>query len=192
MPAAATAEARGDAGGPGGHSSELGRRFVAGDPEALRELYERFAGPVFTVVMSRLSERALAEEAVQDVFVKAWRFASTFDPQREAGPWLYQIARRTAADMARRERRRPTTTALPPSLAAEETGQQIDPWEAWEIRRALQQLTTIDRELLRLAHHSGLTHIQIGHRLCMPVGTVKSRLHRAHRRLAGLLGHLRA
>jgi len=170
---------------------ELGRRLVAGDPEALRELYERFATSVFTVAMSRLRDQALAEEAVQEVFVKAWRAAARFDPRRRPGPWLYQIARRTAADLARHERRRPVTTALSPSAADQDTTSLVDVWEAQEVRRALQRLTAAERELLHLTHHIGLTHVQIARRLSMPLGTVKSHIHRAHRRLAVLLAHLR-
>ena len=63
-------------------------------------------------------------------------------------------------------------------------------WEAFEVRAALDQLPSDEREVVRLAHFEGLTHSEIADRLDVPVGTVKSRSFRAHRRLAGLLAHL--
>jgi RNA polymerase sigma-70 factor, ECF subfamily len=170
----------------------LGRRFAAGDVGAIAELYDRYAGPVFTVTLSRLGgDRQLAEEAVQDVFVKAWRAAASFDPERPLSPWLYEIARRSAADIARRESRRPSTTQLPPTAPAP-TDDDLDAWEAWEVRRALAELSGDELELIRLTHFVGLSQSQIAERLAMPIGTVKSRVHRAHRRLAARLAHLRS
>jgi len=171
---------------------ELGRRFSSGDVGAVAELYDRFAGPIYTVALSRLGDRELAQEAVQDVFVKAWRAAATFDPERALSPWLYEIARHSAADIARREHRRPTTTRLSAAAPADEGPTLGDAWEAWEVRRALAELPADELELVRLTHFIGLTRSEIAERLDMPIGTVKSRMHRAHRRLAERLAHLRA
>jgi RNA polymerase sigma-70 factor (ECF subfamily) len=172
---------------------ELGRRFATGDIGAVGELYDRFAGSIYTVALSRLGgDRQLAEEAVQDVFVKAWRAAATFDPERPLSPWLYEIARHSAADIARREQRRPTTTRLSAAAPADEGPTLGDAWEAWEVRRALAELPTDELELVRLTHFLGLTRSEIAERLGLPIGTVKSRVHRAHRRLAERLAHLKA
>jgi len=170
----------------------LGWRFAAGDLGAVAELYDRFAGPIYTVALSRLGDRQLAEEAVQDVFVKAWRAAATFDPERALSPWLYEIARRSAADIVRRERRRPTTTRLSTAVPADDGPTLGDAWEAWEVRRALAELPPDELELVRLTHFVGLTRSEIAERLGLPIGTVKSRMHRAHRRLAERLAHLKA
>jgi RNA polymerase sigma-70 factor (ECF subfamily) len=178
-----------EAGPADGHDGDLARRFAAGDPEALRELFDRYAGAVLTVALSRLRHRDLAEEAVQDTFVKAWRAAARFDPRRALRPWLYAIARRSAADIARRERRRPATDLLPAATPAPEA--PGDPWEAWQVRMALDDLPAGERELLRLTHFVGLTQSEVAAHLGLPLGTVKSRVHRAHRRLAARLAHLR-
>ncbi len=170
---------------------ELARRFATGDAESMRALYARYAGPIYTVAISRLSDRHLAEEAVQATFVKAWRARATFDSARGLSPWLYAIARRAAADIDRRERRRPRTTTLPATVPADEVITLGAAWEAWQVRCALRDLPGDERELVRLTHFVGLTQAQIADQLGMPLGTVKSRLHRAHRRLAERLVHLR-
>jgi RNA polymerase sigma-70 factor, ECF subfamily len=176
----------------GAHSDrELAQRFAAGDPNVMRDVYARFSGPVLTVAMSRLADRRLAEETVQETFVKAWRNAATFDPSRELSAWLYQIARRTAVDIHRRESRRPVTTTsglIEPSVDEDLTF--VDAWERWEVRRALDELPREEYELLRLTHYVRLSQSEIAARLGVPIGTVKSRLHRSHRRLAARLSHL--
>lgn len=126
--------------------------------------------------------------------MKAWRAATSFDPGRDLGPWLATIARRTAIDLHRREARR-ATSALDQEV---ERPADIDvaagvsrSSELWEVRRAVDDLPPDEREVVRLQHLEGLTHPEVADRLRIPTGTVKSRSHRAHQRLAGRLGHLR-
>lgn len=170
---------------------DLARRFATGDAEVMRDVYARFSGPVYTVAISRLGDRRLAEEAVQDAFVKAWRAADRFDPERALSPWLYEIARRAAEDIARRERRHPATIGLAATVPIGEGMTMSDAWEAWQVRLALGELPEEERELVRLTHYVGLTQAQIADKLGIPLGTVKSRVYRAHRRLAEQLAHLR-
>lgn len=172
-------------------SSGLMRRFAGGDPEAVREIYVDYGRAVYTVAYSALGDRSLAEEAVQQTFLQAWRAAGQFDPSREPGPWLYAIARRVAVDLYRRERRHQgrqpleaetDVVALPASF--EQT------WEVWEVRNALERMPSDLRDVIEATHYLGLTHAETAQKLGVPVGTVKSRSHRAHRRLAGMLSHL--
>ena len=132
----------------------------------------------------------LTNEVVQETFLTAWRVASTFDASRDLAPWPYTIARRTAIDTLRRKRR-PTTGGQSPEVevaidapAFETTFQQF------QVRRALDDLPDGEREVVRLSHLVGLSHPEITDRLGVPVGTVKSRSARAHRRLAAALSHL--
>jgi RNA polymerase sigma factor (sigma-70 family) len=169
--------------------------FAAGDPDAVRALYRAYGRLVYAVAYKLLGDQGLAEEATQQAFVQAWRAAGSYDPAREVGPWLATIARRAAIDVHRREARRrhgslddadpadPALISLPPSVE--------QAYDVWEVRRALNALDPDDAELVRLQHFDGLTHAQIAARLGVPMGTVKSRSFRVHRRLAGLLGHLR-
>jgi RNA polymerase sigma-70 factor (ECF subfamily) len=122
--------------------------------------------------------------------LKAWRAAPSFDPSRELAPWLYTIARRVAIDIYRREQRVPVSgleddDVVVVPLSFERT------WEAWEVRSALEKLPADEREVVRLSHLVGMSHREIAERLQVPIGTVKSRSARAHRRLADLLQHVR-
>ncbi|MEM8620357.1 MAG: RNA polymerase sigma factor [Actinomycetota bacterium] len=170
--------------------SDLVGRFCAGDEDAVREVYERYAGAVSTVARSVVGSGALADEVVQETFVKAWRAASTFDANRDLAPWLYTIARRTAIDTLRRERRPTTGGHVPEVEVAIEAPAFETTFQQFEVRRALDDLPDGEREVVRLSHLVGLSHPEIAERLGVPVGTVKSRSARAHRRLAAVLAHL--
>lgn len=166
------------------------RRMAAGDSSAVTDLYGMFGRPVFAVCYRALGDRALAEEATQQAFFQAWRAAASFDPAREPGPWLYAIARRAAVDIYRKERRHrserlddPDMVALPPSFEGM--------WEAWEVRRAVDRLSPEERAVVKLTFLQGYTQEETARELGVPLGTVKSRTHRAYRRLATLLAHLR-
>ena len=171
-------------------------RFRAGDPDAVRVVYREFGRLVFAVAYRALGSRELAEDATQQTFVKAWRSAASFDPSRELGPWLATIARRTAIDVHRQEARRraerlsdmtagtePSVVSLPPGVERA--------YDVWAVREAIASLPPEEQDVVRLQHVEELSHGEIAERLAVPVGTVKSRSFRAHRRLAARLGHLR-
>jgi RNA polymerase sigma factor (sigma-70 family) len=173
---------------------ELARGLRDGDDAAVRALYERFGGLVFTIAYQTLRDRQRAEEATQQTFLQAWRNADRFEPGRDFAPWLATIARRAAIDILRREQRRPagslesadpgdsSLVALPPSAERVEA--------IWSVRAAIESLEPDEREIVRLQHLEGYTHAEIAETLGIAVGTVKSRSHRAHRRLANRLAHL--
>lgn len=164
--------------------------FCAGDTHALGAVYDHYSGAVWAVTMSVLRDRQLAEDAAQEAFMRAWRGASSFDPTRSLSPWLMTIARRTALDIHRREFR-PTRGDHAPEQEVPINLPGIErAWETWEIKLALDQLPEEERQVVGLAHFNGMSHPQIAERLGVPVGTVKSRSFRAHKRLAVLLAHL--
>ena len=165
------------------------RRFQRGEPDAVRALYRAYSRPVFTVAFRALGDRSLAEEAVQVTFTKAWQAADRFDGSRGIAPWLYTIARRVAVDLYRRERRHESSeldrdiAIMPPSFEGM--------WEAWEVRVALDKLPADEQAIIAATHYRQLTMTETAKELGIPVGTVKSRSHRAYRRLAEKLAHLR-
>lgn len=167
------------------HERSLLEEFRSGDPQAVRGLYERYGGSVYAVAYRMLGDPGLAEEATQLTFIKAWRSAAQLDLSRDPAPWLYTIARRAAIDLYRRERRHireplPDLAAVPDS--AEST------WAVWQVRQAVEELPKAERDVVYTTHFLGYSHEETADRLRIPVGTVKSRSHRAHRRLAAHLG----
>jgi RNA polymerase sigma-70 factor, ECF subfamily len=174
----------------GPDDADLVARFAAGDDQAVKAVYERFARPVLTVAMSALGRRDLPDEVVQTTMLKVWRGAATFDPSRELAPWVYAIARRAAIDVHRRESRAPVPQALGDVEIAVEPLSFSRTWEAWEVRSAVEKLPADEQAVVRLAHLQGLSHREVAAELGVPIGTVKSRSARAHRRLASLLDHV--
>ncbi len=164
--------------------------FAAGSVDALGQVYGRYHRPVLTVVTKTLDRSAMVDDAVQEVFLRAWRSAGRYDPARPLGPWLFTIARRTAIDVLRREMR-PTRGDHDEQDDLPVVGLDEDElWRSWEVRRAIDRLPVDEAQVVRLAHLHGFTHREISERLGLPIGTVKSRSHRAHRRLAAMLRHL--
>lgn len=166
---------------------ELLDRFRDGDESAVKAVYERFRGPVFAISMSILHDHGLASDATQQTFIKAWQAATTYDPDRDLAPWIYAIARRTAIDIYRKTSR---------SIASDDVDSIAPPpaldtiWEVFEVRSALDRLPDEERQVIKLSHFVGLTHAEIAEHMGIPLGTVKSRSHRAHRRLLELLRHV--
>jgi RNA polymerase sigma-70 factor (ECF subfamily) len=128
--------------------------------------------------------------------VRAWQAADRLDVARDPAPWLATIAKRVAIDLYRRESRRPAL-----ALSAVPAGDRslvilppdLDTLDAvWHVRQAIDALPDDEAVIVRLQHLEGMTHHEISEQLGIAVGTVKSRSHRAHRKLASLLGHLRS
>ena len=169
--------------------------FRRGDSDAVRQVYREYGRLVYAVARNMLASKELAEEATQQTFVKAWQAATSFDSSRALGPWLTTIARRTCIDLHRREARRSAVSiddvpGAHPALVT--AGPDLDQgYDAWAVRQAIDELPDDERAVVRLQHVEGLSHVEIADQLGVPVGTVKSRSFRAHRRLAAALGHLR-
>jgi RNA polymerase sigma-70 factor (ECF subfamily) len=161
-------------------------RVAAGDADALRELYDRHGRLVFSMAYRLTSDRQLAEECVQDVFVNLWRRASEYDSERaKVTTWLFVITRNRAIELARARSRRPD-----PHADVEIAGQAPDPAdllgaadEAQRVAEAIAALPQVQIEVLQLAYFDGLTHVEIAERLGLPLGTVKGRLRLALDRL---------
>jgi RNA polymerase sigma-70 factor, ECF subfamily len=157
----------------------------AGDP--LGELIGRYSRPLFGLGLRLLGDRGLAEELVQDSFVRIWRNAHSFDPERgSVRTFVYTIARRAAIDLQRRSKRVPLPVEPNPADRALGTDPAAaDPFERLlvgiEVRDAMAALSGAHREVLELYYDAGLTQRQIAERLGVPLGTVKTRTYHALR-----------
>jgi RNA polymerase sigma-70 factor (ECF subfamily) len=175
--------------------TELLAAFRRGDPQAVRELYREYGRLVYAVALRALGRTDLAEEATQQTFVRAWQAAERIDIDRDPAPWLATIAKRAAIEIYRREARRPAGSlddVAPDDTALVTLPPELDSLDAvWRVRQAIDTLPSEESAIVRMQHLEGMTHNEISEKLEIPLGTVKSRSHRAHQRLASLLGHLR-
>lgn len=161
---------------------QLVEGLLAGNEDAIRALYARYARPIFTLGLRLLGSREAAEELTQDVFLAAWRKAARFDPSRgRLSTWLMTIAHNLAVDRLRRE----TGATRPHLVLVEEVPEVIvaDEDESLLERdaalRALSCLSDAERRLLARAYFGGLTAREIAEADGIPLGTVKTRLRTA-------------
>jgi len=177
--------------------AELVARALKGHQEAFREIVVRFERPVYSLVARMLQDPATAEDLAQEVFIKAFRRLDTYDPQRKLSSWLFKIAHNTTIDYLRR--RTPETVPLEVgkdddrgSLAAVlADGSSENPAAAAERRgmaRALEQaiarLRPEYRESVVMFYVEGASYQEICEVTGLPLGTVKTNLHRARKELA--------
>ena len=162
-----------------------------GDEQALAELYDRFGRVAYGIAVRVVRDASLAEDAVQDAFMTAWRTAAAFDPARgKASTWLLTLVHRRAVDVVRREERRrgdPLDDAPVASGDATDESAEVRE-ERRRVQAALAQLPPDQREALELAYYGGLTQTELAERLGVPLGTIKSRMFTALSRLRDLLG----
>jgi RNA polymerase sigma-70 factor (ECF subfamily) len=161
------------------------------DDEALGELYDRFGRVAYAVALRVLRDERLAEDAVQDAFLTAWRTAGRFMPERaKASTWLLTLVHRRAVDLVRREDRRRTEPIEAAGEPADDASAQEAVWLRYErerVQAALRQLPDQQREALELAYYGGFTQSELAERLGQPVGTIKSRMFAGLSRLRDLL-----
>ena len=170
-------------------AADLRVRFQSGDESTIRELYAQYGRQMFAVAMSALGDRQLAADCVQIAFVKAWQAAPRFDVTREFGPWLATITRRAAVDVHRRERRHhhDAYDVTGADVAVADPNDPGKAWDMWRVRGAVDRLSPLLRDVVKLVYFDQLSHAEVADRLGIPVGTVKSRSFTAHRQLAALL-----
>jgi RNA polymerase sigma-70 factor (ECF subfamily) len=164
--------------------ADLLRRVGAGDrTHALGELYDLYAGRLYGLGVRMLGDAGMAEELVQETFVRVWRAAPGFDPDKgSVRGWVFTIARRAAIDL---HRRRPKGTQNLDDESLPELGAMDGALDALvlelTVREAMDTLSPQHRQALELAYQHDLSQSEIAERLGVPLGTVKSRTHTALR-----------
>jgi RNA polymerase sigma-70 factor (ECF subfamily) len=172
-------------------------RLINGqDERALSELYDRYGRLVFSIGLNALGDPGSAEEVTQDVFLRVWERAETYQSEQgKVVAWLARIARNRAIDLIRRRNVRPEANSvawddLPFDNQASEnsTEQAVELNQQQErVRRAMAQLPAEQKQALALAYFQGLSHQEIADRLGQPLGTVKTRVRLAMQKLRLLL-----
>jgi len=192
---------RGPVGGRGSDPADVQiiQRVVAGDQQALGELYDRWSKPAFSLARRVCADEGLAEDVVQEVFIAFWREPGRFDPARGAfSSWLLTLVHHKAVDAVRREsaiRRRTVPAAedgeewsVAPGPGADQAA--LGAVVAGQVRDALGRLPNEQREALALAYYGGYTQREVATLTGVPLGTVKSRMFTGVQRLRSVLGPL--
>lgn len=161
-----------------------------GDEAAFAELYERFGRLAYALALRILRDQTLAEDAVQEAFVAVWRSAARFEVGRaKASTWILMFVHRRSVDLVRRQEHRHTEPleAAPQAIGGSAEEAVWRRLERQRIQRALGRLPRHERETIELAYYGGFTQAEVAEQLGIPLGTVKSRMFAALRRLGHLL-----
>jgi RNA polymerase sigma-70 factor (ECF subfamily) len=166
---------------------ELVERMRAGDPEALRQVVERYQDRIFGLLYGIVRDRHEVEDVAQEVFLKVFTRIDAFDGRSRFYTWLYRVAANTAKDHVKKRARRPAV-ALDEDAGLEAGGRgPVESAERSEARRRVREsiakLPVRYREVLALRELDGLSYNEIAEVLKVSIGTVESRLHRARTRL---------
>ncbi len=159
---------------------ELAERLRKRDAQALAELYDRYGRVVYSLIVRVVRDGALAEDLVQETFLRVWNRAQGFDAERGAlGSWLMAVARNRAIDYLRsaggRERNALELEGVDhPSLYRDMESDILASDKARVVRSALEKLSPRQREVIELAYFEGLTQTEMAERMGQPLGTVKT------------------
>lgn len=159
-------------------------RTRSGDKSAFGELVRRHQSGVVNVVYHMCGDAALAEDAAQEAFLKAWLRIDSYRPVSAFRNWLYRIAVNSARDTLRRQRETVDIDNVslrgntPDPAAAVVRQEQAD-----RVRAAIRALPPASREVIVLREYQGLSYREIADVLDIPQGTVMSRLNYARNRL---------
>ena len=180
--------------------AEVVAEALGGAQEAFREIVVRFERPIYSLIVRMVQDPGTAEDLAQEVFIKAFRRLDTYDPVRKLSSWLFKIAHNTTIDHLRRhapetvpleggkDRDEENRGGLAAVLSDESTE---DPSAAAErkdmarsLERAISRLRPEYREVVVLFYIEGASYQEICDAMDLPLGTVKTNLHRARKELA--------
>lgn len=176
----------------------LMKRIQARDPDALEELYDLYNRLLFGMVISIVKKREEAEDVLQEIFVKIWNKANSFNPDRgNVYSWIVTLARNKAIDRIRskgyKTQQKQSVSIHEPLFSLE--GDKYDPMEttifsdrAELVKRALEKIPEKQSEVIKIAYYRGMTQSEIADYLDIPLGTVKTRTRQGMIKLKRILG----
>lgn len=171
---------------------QLDVQFSEGDEEAMAAAYRCFSPLVYTLALRAMQDRAAAADITQDVFVRAWRFRDSFNPNSGAVPaWILGISKNVILDglSARNTQHRLVVQTGANAEAGDTRHQDVDTiTDRVVLGTELELLGEPQKSILRLAFYEDMTHQQIAARLDLPLGTVKSHIRRSLIHLRDRLG----
>lgn len=160
---------------------DLARRLKNRDPQAMAELYDRYGRIAFALIFRVVRNEAVAEDLVQETFLRVWNRVHAFDHEKGAlGPWVLAVARNRAIDYLRSVEGRMTQSAYDlekleqPGLFVDMENSILRMDRVRALRGAFEKLTPNQRLVLELAYYEGLSQTEMADRLKQPLGTVKT------------------
>lgn len=193
--------------GPAASDQEVVLAARRGSDAAYRELVRRYERPIFSLVFRMVRDRELAEDLTQETFIKALNALDSYRPEYKFSSWIFKIANNASIDHLRRRELDTLSLDGSPSAetpdAVEATALQVgtkaesplDELEAREVGKAIEiaigKLRPEYRSCILLRHVEGLAYEEIAESMNLPLGTVKTYIHRARNELRQYLGHLK-
>lgn len=178
-----------------------------GRESAFRELIRRYERPVFSVIYRMVRDREMAEDLAQETFIKVLNALDRYDPKYKFSSWIFKIAHNATLDQLRKKE--PETLSLDgsphastqeqadaTSFTAVDTAEDPEQYTqskelGSEIEAAIERLRPEYRAAIVLWHVEGRPYDEIAEIMELPLGTVKTYIHRGRNELRGLLQHLR-
>jgi len=163
-----------------GGDPDLVQRLQRRDPQALADLYDRYGRLVYALILRIVKDAGIAEDLVQETFLRVWNRVHGFDAQKGAiGPWLLAVARNRAIDYLRsaggRERNAVEFEETDhPSLYCDMERDILLSDTARMVKAAMEKLSPNQRQVIELAYFEGLSQTEMAERMGQPLGTVKT------------------
>jgi RNA polymerase sigma-70 factor (ECF subfamily) len=174
--------------------ADLVARLQRRDPQALAELYDRYGRLAYSLILRVVRDAAIAEDLVQETFLRVWNRAQGFDSEKGAiGPWLLAVARNRAIDYLRsvsgRERNALEFEETDhPTLYTDMEHDLLISDKARRVKAAMERLPDNHRQVLELAYFEGLSQTEMAERMGQPLGTIKTWVRTALKSLRDDLG----
>ncbi len=167
---------------------ELYHQMADGDKKALENIYNKYERLLYSFVIKLSGDQTLAEEVLQEVFIKLWTKKASYDNSKgKFSSWIVTITRYTAIDLIRKNNNKNYTleeeTDIPEQQT--ETTEDIVEWkeEGMKVRRAINKLSDEQIQMVDLFYYKGLSQSEIADRCGIPLGTVKGRIRLALKHL---------
>lgn len=172
------------------HEEQMIQDVLNGKTDSFRWIIERYQRPVFQMASNLIFDRHAAEDVAQEVFMVIFEKLSTFDPTRcRFSTWLFTITRNKSINYLRKKQ--------PVSIDSQEIASTTNPDDTLDqqeffqqMNAALNQLLTRQKRAFVLAEFENLSYDQIAQIECVSIGTVKSRIHRAKKKLRKALENM--
>ncbi len=174
---------------------ELIARLQRRDPQALAEVYDLYGRLAYALVLRVVRDKAIAEDLVQETFLRVWNRAGSLDAQKGAlGPWVLAIARNRAIDYLRSTEGRGRSSAVEldetehASLYREMENGILVSDQVRRVKAAMEKLAPNQRTVVELAYFEGLSQPEMSAKMGQPLGTIKTWVRTALQSLRDELG----